>query len=81
MMKERDRVKRLTETRPEMWPSYRKLRYQVTNKIRLDIQSYYSGVIKEKEGDPKRMWKAINKVNKGIPILVSLLALNWMEKA
>ena len=62
LMKERDKVKQIAEGQPEMWPKYRQLRNQVTKGIRIAIQDYYSGLIKEHEKDPKRMWKTINKI-------------------
>ena len=62
LMKERDKAKQIAEGQPEMWPKYRQPRNQVTKGIRIAIQDYHSGLIKEHEKDPKRMWKTINKV-------------------
>ena len=62
LMKERDETKQIAEGQPEKWPKYRQLRNQVTKGIRIAIQDYYSGLIKEHEKDPKRMWKTMNKV-------------------
>ena len=46
-MKERDKAKQQAEGQPEMWLTYRKLHNQVTKGIRIAIQDYYSGLIKE----------------------------------
>ena len=62
LMKERDKAKQIADGQQEIWPKYRQLRNQVTKGIRIAIQDYYSGLIKEHEKDPKRMWKTINKV-------------------
>ena len=62
LMKERDETKQIAEGQPEKWPKYRQLRNQATKGIRIAIQDYYSGLIKEHEKDPKRMWKTINKI-------------------
>ena len=62
LMKERDKAKQMAKGQPEMWPTYRQLRNRVTREIRIAIHDYYSGLIKENEKDPKRMWKTINKV-------------------
>ena len=72
LMKERDRVKQISEGHPEMWPTYKQLRNCVTKNIRIAIQDYYSGLIKESKKSRKKMWKTINKVldrniNSGIP--------------
>ena len=62
LMRERDAAKKATKTYPEKWNTYKHLRNQVTQKIRDAIQSHYHGLIEENKGDPKRMWKVINKV-------------------
>ena len=61
-MRERDAAKKATKTYPEKWNTYKHLRNKVTQKIRDAIQSHYHGLIEENKGDPKRMWKVINKV-------------------
>ena len=61
-MNECDKAKQQAEEQPELWLTYRKLRNQVTKVIRIAIQDYYSGLTKESEIDPKRMWKTIDKV-------------------
>ena len=58
----RDILKRELEKSPEKWPAYRKLRNQVTKEIRDAIRDYYRQLIDENIGNPKKMWKAINKV-------------------
>jgi len=58
----RDILKREVEKPPEKWPTYRKLRNQVTKEIRDAIRDYYRQLIDENIGNPKKMWKAINKV-------------------
>ena len=61
-MKERDAAKKSTSTSPEKWHTHKHLRNKVARKIRHAIHSYYHGLIEENQGDPKRMWKVINKV-------------------
>ena len=62
LMKERDATKKSTRTSPEKWQKYQYLRNKVTKKIRNAIHIYYQGSIAENRGNPKRMWKVINKV-------------------
>ena len=62
LMKERDKAKQKAEGQREMWSNNRQLRNQVTKRIRIAIQDYHCGLIKEHKNDPKRMWKTINKV-------------------
>ena len=62
LMRERDAAKKATKTYPEKWNTYKHLRNKVTQKIQDEIQSHYHGLIEENKGDPKRMWKVINKV-------------------
>ena len=61
-MKDRDATKKSKRTSPEKWQKYQYLRSKVTKNIRDAIHKYYQGVIEENKGDPKRMWKVINKV-------------------
>ena len=61
-MIKRDAAKKDTERSPAMWNSYKKLRNQVTKSIHEAITSHYQGLINENKDNPKRMWKAINKV-------------------
>ena len=61
-MREKDAAKKATKTHPEKWNRYKHLRNKVTQKIRDAIQLHYHGLIEENKGDPKRMWKVINKV-------------------
>ena len=61
-MMKRDILKREVEKPPEKWPTYRKLRNQVTKEIRDAIRDYYGQLIDKNKGNPKKMLKAINKV-------------------
>ena len=62
LMLERDRLKVQAEKSPEMWSAYKRKRNQVTNEMRISIRDYYHGLIEENIGDPKKMWRTINKV-------------------
>ena len=67
-MKDRDATKKSKRTSPEKWQKYQYLRSKVTKIIMDDMHIYYQGLIEENKGDPKRMWKVINKVlDKEIP--------------
>ena len=81
LIKERDKVKLKAEGQREMWPKYKPLRNQVTKRIRTAIQDYCSGLIKEHENDPKRMWKTINKVLVKTLPQISLRVWNSKENA
>lgn len=61
-MLKKDRMKRLAGSSPEFWSSYKQLRNQVTKDMRLAVSNCYHGWIKGNTGDPKKMWKTINKV-------------------
>ena len=61
-MKERDAAFKATKTYSEKWNTYEHLRNKVTQKIPDAVQSHYYGLIEENKGDPKGMWKVINKV-------------------
>ncbi len=61
-MQKRDTLKQEAEKSPEKWPAYKKLRNQVTKEIRSAVTNYYQGLINENIGNPKKMWKTINKV-------------------
>jgi len=58
----RDILKREVDKSPEKWPAYRKSLNQVTKEIRVAFRDYYRQLIDESIGNPKKMWKAINKV-------------------
>ena len=58
----RGAAKKDAEKSPAMWNSYKKLRNQVTKRIREAIRSHYQGSIEDNRNNPKRVWKAINKV-------------------
>lgn len=62
LMMERDMLKQEAEKYPEKWPAYKRLRNQVTREMRNAIRDYYHGLIDENIGNPKKMWKTINKV-------------------
>ena len=61
-MATRDRLKKRATQNPEMWSLYTKQRNRVTKEIRNSIQDHYKNLIKESNGDPKKMWKTINRV-------------------
>ena len=58
----RDRLKKIAAKNPEMWSLYTKQRNRVTKEIRSAIQDHYKHLINESNGDPKKMWKTINRV-------------------
>ena len=62
-MLDRDRLKVQAEKSAEMWSAYKRKRNRVTNEMRISIRDYYHGLIEENIGDPKKMWRTINKVN------------------
>ena len=61
-MKERDQAKKDAINSLDLWQAYKTLRNKVTKAIRDALQSYYLGIIDENRENPKRMWKAVNKV-------------------
>ena len=61
-MATRDRLKKMATQNPEMWSLYTKQRKRVTKEIRNSIQDHYKNLINESNGDPKKMWKTINRV-------------------
>ena len=62
LMKVRDQAKKDAINSPDLWQAYKTLRYKVTKAIRDALQLYYLGIIDENRENPKRMWKAVNKV-------------------
>ena len=60
-MKERDQAKKDAINSPDL-QAYKTLRNKVTKAIRDALQSCYLGIIDENRENPKRMWKAVNKV-------------------
>ena len=68
-MATRDRLKKIAVKNPEMWPLYTKQRNRVTEEIRNSIQDHYKALINESNGEPKNMWKTINRVlNKDVKL-------------
>ena len=62
-METRDRqTEKIAAKSPEMWSAYSKQRNKVTKEIRYSIQDYYKGLMEKNKGDPKKMWKTINRV-------------------
>ena len=61
-MATRDRLKKIATKNPEMWSLYPKQRNRVTKEIRNSIQDHYKALINESNGDPKKIWKTINRV-------------------
>ena len=45
-----------------MWSAYSKQLNKVTKEIRYSVQDYYKGLIEKDKGDPKKMWKTLNRV-------------------
>ena len=62
LMRERDQAKKRAEKDHNVWPRYKKLRNKVTSELRNSVQDYYHNLIEENSGNPKAMWKTINKV-------------------
>ena len=62
LMKERDQAKKRAEEDHNVWPRYKTLRNNVTIELRNSVQDYYHNLIEENSGNPKAMWKTINKV-------------------
>ena len=58
----RDRLKGIATRIPEMWSSNAKQRNRVTKLIRNAVQDQYKEIVKNSKGDPKKMWRTINKV-------------------
>ena len=61
---------------PLLSPNYKGLRNQCTYAIRKAIQDHYHGLIKETKGDPKKMWKTINRVMNRDSASKSISSLN-----
>ena len=61
-METRDRLKRIATRIPEMCSSYAKQRSRVTKLIRNAIQDQYKEIVEKSKGDPRKMWRTINKV-------------------
>ena len=47
---------------PEMWSAFITQRGRLTKEARCSIRDYYGGLIEKNKGDPKKMWKTINRV-------------------
>ena len=62
LMKKRNKAKKVAINSPDLWQAYKTLRNKVTKAIRDALQSYYLDIIDENKENPKRMWKAVNKV-------------------
>ena len=74
-MKERDQAKKDPINSPDLWQAYKTLRNKVTKAIRDAFQSWYLVIIYENKENPKRMWKAVNKVLNRDTNSVGFLAL------
>ena len=61
-METRDRLKEIAAKSPEVWSAYPSQRNSVTKEVRHSIRDYYEGLIEKNKGDPKNMWKTINRV-------------------
>ena len=57
-----EQTEKIAAKSPEMWSAYTRQRNRVTKEIRYSIQDYYKGLIDKNKGDPKKMWKTINRV-------------------
>ena len=62
LMTKRDQAKKRAEKDHKVWPRYKKLRNKVTSELRNSVQDYCHNSIEENSGNPKAMWKTINKV-------------------
>ena len=62
MRRERDQAKKRAEKDHNVWPRYKKLRNKVTSELRNSVQDYYHNLIEENSGNPKAIWKTIDKV-------------------
>ena len=76
LMFERGRLKVQAGKSPEIWSAYKRKRNQVTNEMHISIGDYYHGLIDENIGDPKKMWRTINKV---LDKNVNTLSLSSLE--
>ena len=61
-METRNRLREIAAKSPEMWSAYSRQRHRVTKEVRHSIRDYYEGLIEKNKGDPKNMWKTINRV-------------------
>ena len=71
-MRERDILKQEVEKSTEKWSAYKQLRNKVTREMRNAIRDHYHGLIGENMGNPKKMWRAINKMQDKNENLVKL---------
>ncbi len=70
-------MKRAAAKNPPLWPIYKGLRNQCTSAVRKAVQDHYHRLIEENKGDPKKMWKTINRVlNKDSASKLSISGLN-----
>ena len=53
-MAKRDKMKKLLQKSPSVWPAYKRLRNQCTYSIKA-IQDYHHGLVEETRNDPKKM--------------------------
>ena len=49
----------------DLWTEYTMLRNQLTERVRLAKKKHYTEELNKCQGDPKKVWKFINKVTKG----------------
>ena len=61
-MEERDGAKKNSIKNPKLLKSYKSLRNKVTNTIRSSIRLHNQSMINENKGNPKNIWRTINKV-------------------
>ena len=61
-MMTRDRLKKMATKNPELWAAYARQRNNVTKEIRKAVEDHYKVLVEKNKGDPKKMWKTINKV-------------------
>ena len=60
----RNRLKRqatLTK-QPSIWDEYKKVRNRINNEIKTEKANYYKSKISQNTGDPKEIWRTINKL-------------------
>ena len=61
-MMTRDRQKKMATKNPELWTAYARQLNNVTKEIRKAVGDNYKVLVEKNKGDPKKMWKTINRV-------------------
>ena len=61
-MMTRDSLKKMATKIPELWTAYARQRNNVTKEIRKAVGDHYKVLVEKNKGDPKQMWKTIDRV-------------------